>query len=89
MHIDTLIDKNEVLVNGTKINRNDWNQLNIAVINTQAATQTISRRIVFLDDLLKRNLVVKLDQDVLFQPGSFSLSPEVVSNIGKLFGSSS
>lgn len=85
MHIDTLIDKNEVLVNGTKINRNDWNQLNIAVINTQAATQTISRRIVFLDDLLKRNLVVKLDQDVLFQPGSFSLSPEVVSNIGKLF----
>ena len=85
MRIDTIIEKNMVLVNGNEISRSDWNNLNTAIISTQAASQTISRRIVFLDDLLKRNLVVKLDQDVLFPPGSYTIAPALVSNIGKLF----
>lgn len=85
MQIDTIIDKNLVLVNGNEISRTDWNNLNSAIITTQMASQAIGRRILFLDDLLKRNLVVKLEQDVLFQPGSYSLSSTVVNNIGKLF----
>ncbi len=85
MRIDTIIEKNMVLVNGNEISRSDWNNLNTAIISTQAASQTISRRIVFLDDLLKRNLVVKLDQDVLFPPGSYTIAPALVFNIGKLF----
>ena len=85
MQIDTIIDKNMVLVNGKEISRTDWNKLNSAIISTQVASQTIGRRILFLDDLLKRNLVVKLEQDVLFQPGSYTISPSIVNNIGKIF----
>jgi hypothetical protein len=47
MRIDTIIEKNMVLVNGNEISRSDWNNLNTAIISTQATSQTISRRIVF------------------------------------------
>lgn len=30
-------------------------------------------------------MVVKLDQDVLFEPGSYKVAPAVIANIGKLF----
>lgn len=83
--IDTLVDQNKILINGNEVSRDDWNALNKAIITTQATSQKIDRKIIFLDDLIKRNMVVKLDQDVLFQPGSYTIAPSVVANIGKLF----
>lgn len=83
--IDTLIDQNKVIINGNEVSRDDWNKLNRAIVTTQEASQKIGRKILFLDDLIKRNMVVKLDQDVLFQPGSYTIAPSVVANIGKLF----
>ncbi|HEX4875498.1 MAG TPA: hypothetical protein VFV31_02430, partial [Chitinophagaceae bacterium] len=44
-----------------------------------------NKKILFLEDLIKTNMVVKLDQDVLFEPGSYKVSPSVIANIGKLF----
>jgi DNA primase large subunit len=83
--IDTLIDQNKVLINGNEVSRDDWNKLNSAIVTTQEASQKIGRKILFLDDLLRRNMVVKLDQDVLFQPGSYTIGPAVVAGIGKIF----
>jgi flagellar motor protein MotB len=83
--IDTLIDKNKVLINGNLVNKDDLNQIMKALASTKLASQLINKKILFLEDLIKTNMVVKLDQDVLFEPGSYKVSPSVIANIGKLF----
>lgn len=83
--IDTLIDKNKVLINGNLVNKDDLNQIMKAIASTKLASQLINKKILFLEDLIKTNMVVKLDQDVLFEPGSYKVSPSVIANIGKLF----
>ncbi len=83
--IDTTIQQNTMLVNGNVISKNDWKQLSNALVNTQQANNSIQEKLTFLEDLVNRNMVVKLDQDILFQSGSYSVSPEVINNIGQLF----
>jgi flagellar motor protein MotB len=83
--IDTLIDKNKVLINGNLVSKDDLNRIMKAIASTRLASQLINKKILFLEDLIKTNMVVKLDQDVLFEPGSYKVSPAVIANIGKLF----
>lgn len=83
--IDTLIGKNTILIRGTEVNKEDWDRLRKALAQTRTAEQRIRQKISFLEDLLNRNMVVKLEQDVLFEPGSYSVSPAVVENITKIF----
>lgn len=83
--IDTIIQKNTVLINGTAVSKADLDKLNAALSFTTGAAQKINRKVTFLEDLITRNMVVRLDQDVLFEPGSYKVSKSVVENIGKLF----
>lgn len=83
--IDTLLTGNTVLIRGTEINKEDWERLRRALSTTRTAEQRINQKISFLEDLINRNMVVKLDQDVLFEPGSYSVSPTVVSRMTKIF----
>ncbi len=83
--IDTLIDQNTILINGNVINRADWERLRDALSFTRKAALKINQKILFLEDLINRNMVVKLDQDVLFESGSYKASPAVIANIGELF----
>ncbi|HRE38481.1 MAG TPA: hypothetical protein PK977_04185 [Chitinophagaceae bacterium] len=83
--IDTLIDKNKVLINGNLVSKDDLNRIMKAIASTKLASQLINKKILFLEDLIKTNMVVKLDQDVLFEPGSYKVAPAVIANIGKLF----
>lgn len=83
--IDTLRGKNSVIIRGVEISREDWNKLRQALALTRTAEQRINQKISFLEDLINRNMVVKLDQDVLFEPGSYSVSPSVVSKMTNLF----
>ena len=83
--IDTLIDKNKVLINGNLVSKDDLSRIMKAIASTKLASQLINKKILFLEDLIKTNMVVKLDQDVLFEPGSYKVSPAVIANIGKLF----
>lgn len=83
--IDTLITKNTILIRGTEISKEDWDRLRKALSQTRTAEQRIRQKISFLEDLLNRNMVVKLEQDVLFEPGSYSVSPAVVENMTKIF----
>ncbi len=83
--IVTLVDQNTILINGTEVNKSDWDRLRNALSFTRNAAIKINQKILFLEDLINRNMVVKLDQDVLFDPGSYKASPAVIANIGKLF----
>jgi outer membrane protein OmpA-like peptidoglycan-associated protein len=83
--IDTIIDKNTVLIKGNSVKKSDFERLNDAIVSTMQSSTKINRKLNFLEDLINRNMVVKLDQNVLFGPGSYKVDPSVVQNIGKLF----
>jgi flagellar motor protein MotB len=83
--IDTLIQENTVLINGNVVSRDDWNELKQGFSATLRAEKIINRKKLLLEDLVNRNMVIKLDQDVLFAPGSYTVAPELVNDISKLF----
>lgn len=84
--IDTLKEQSGFMVNGTVISKSDWDRLRMVLSRTRSAEQRINQKISFLQDLLNRNMVVKLEQDVLFEPGSYNVSPGVVQNMTRIFG---
>lgn len=83
--IDTILNANTIIIRGTEIDKKDWDQLRKALSTTRSAEQRISQKISFLEDLINRNMVVKLDQDVLFEPGSYSVAPAVINRMTKIF----
>lgn len=85
LEIDTLLKDNSILIGETVVNKDDWNRLKSALSFTRSSSKKINDKIMFLSDLINRNMVVKLDQDVLFEPGKYSVEPAVVESIGKFF----
>jgi len=83
--IDSFLSQNTILIQGTEVDRNDWNKLRKALSTTRSAEQRINQKIMFLEDLINRNMVVKLDQDVLFEPGKYTVTPAVATAIGNFF----
>ncbi len=83
--IDALIKNNTVLIGETVVEKDDWERLKKALSFSRSSSKKINDKILFLNDLMNRNMVVRLDQDVLFEPGKYSISPSLVETIGKLF----
>lgn len=83
--IDTLRNENSIIINGTTVNKDDWDRLRLVLSKTRSAQQRIQQKILFLEDLMNRNMVVKLEQDVLFEPGSYRVSPAVVKDMTRIF----
>ena len=83
--IDTLIKSNTIVIGETVVNKEDWDRLRKTLSFSRNSSKRINDKILFLNDLINRNMVVKLDQDVLFEPGKYTVVPNVVATIGKLF----
>lgn len=83
--IDKLVAQNSILIGNTVVERADWNKLKKTLILSQTISKLINDKVSFINDLINRNMVVKLDQDVLFQPGKYTVAPEVSDAIGKFF----
>lgn len=83
--IKVLISDNNVLIGDTKISREDWDRLNKALFNSQQASDRINKKVTMLTDLLNRNTVIKLDQDILFESGKYTVGNDVADAIGKFF----
>lgn len=83
--IKVLISENNVLIGDTKISREDWDRLNTALFNSQQASNKINQKVMMLTDLLNRNTVIKLDQDILFESGKYTVTSDVTNAIGKFF----
>ena len=83
--INTLVDQNTILINGNTVNKKDLEGLSKALSFTSNAASKINQKILFLEDLINRNTVVKLDQDVLFEPGQYTTTEKVASAIGSFF----
>jgi len=83
--IDSLVKKNTILIGETVIERSDWEQLKKALIRSKIISRTIGDKVLLIADLISRNTVVKLDQDVLFEPGQYTVTKEVGDAVGKFF----
>lgn len=83
--IDTLIKKNTVQIGEAVVEKSDWDRLRTALSFSRTDAKRLNDKILFLNDLISRNLVVRLDQDVLFEPGKYQVSPTVAQTISKQF----
>ena len=83
--IDTMIRNNSILIGETVVDKQDWDRLRNALSSTRNSSKQINDKIHFLNDLVSRNLVLKLDQDVVFEPGQYRVSNGMADNITRHF----
>lgn len=83
--IKVLVNDNTVLIGETVVNKSDWDRLNKTLFHSKEESQKINQKVTMLTDLLNRNTVIKLDQDILFEPGKYTVTPAVADAIGKFF----
>jgi len=83
--IEILISENTVIVGESVVSRKDWDRLNTSLARSQSASKKINQKVVLLTDLIDRNTVFPLDQDLLFEPGKYTVSADVARMIGKFF----
>jgi hypothetical protein len=82
---DKVIAQNAILIGNTAVDKNDWNRLKKALSLAEGTSKLLRDKINFINDLINRNMVVKLDQDVIFEPGKYIVSQSVADAIGKFF----
>ena len=83
--IDKLVAQNSILIGDVEVDKNDWNRLQNALILSQKTSRLITDKVNLLNDLINRNTVIRLEQDVFFGPGKYTVSKEVVAAIGNFF----
>jgi flagellar motor protein MotB len=83
--IDKLNAGNSILIENTIVDRADWEKLVKSLSLSRKSSKQIGDKIVFLTDLVNRNLVIKIDQDIIFEPGQYIVTQAMVDVIGKFF----
>ncbi|MBI5858933.1 MAG: hypothetical protein HZB42_14975 [Sphingobacteriales bacterium] len=83
--VDKVIAQNSILIGNTEVDKNDWNKLKKALTLAEGTSRLFRDKINFISDLINRNIVVRLDQDVIFEPGKYVVSASVANAIGKFF----
>lgn len=83
--IDTLVSNNKILIGETELEKADWDRLRNALSFSKKTSKLIGEKIEFLNELIDQNLVLRIDQDVVFAPGKYEVEPGVATAIGKIF----
>ncbi len=83
--INKAVKQNQILIGQTVVNREDWDQLKKGLSFARSTSRIIGDKINFITDLMNRSTVVRLDQDLIFEPGKYIANPEVANSIAKLF----
>ena len=83
--IDKIVGQNQILIGDVPVNKNDWNRLQKALSFSKSTEKLIGNKVSLITELINRNTVVKLDQDVIFGSGQYTLTPDVTNTISKIF----
>jgi len=83
--LDTLVRNNTVLIGETAVEKEDWDRLRKALAFSRKTSKLIGEKIDFLNELIDQNLVLRIDQDVVFGSGKYEVDPSVADAIGRLF----
>jgi hypothetical protein len=83
--INKVIAQNQILIGETVVNREDWDKLKKGLSFARSTSRVTNNKISLITDLMNRSTVVRLDQDLIFEPGKYDAGPGVSNAIGKLF----
>ena len=83
--IDKLVSQNTLLIGSTSVNKDDWERLQAALTVSKSTSKLIGNKVALIDELINRTTVIKLEQDLIFGPGQYVLSPANANNISKVF----
>lgn len=83
--IDKLIAQNSVLIGNTVVNKADWDRLKKNLVLSLKTSKMLSNKVLLLSDLISHNTVIRIDQDIIFEPGEYTVAPALADAIGKLF----
>jgi len=83
--IAALHAQNMIVVGNTAVNRADWEKLVRSLSLSRKSSKQIGEKIVFLTDLVNQNLVIKIDQDIIFEPGQYTVTPPMAEAIVRFF----
>lgn len=83
--INKAVAQNQILIGQTVVNREDWDQLKKGLSFARSTSKLISDKVSLISDLMNRNAVVRLDQDLIFEPGKYTANPDVANSIAKIF----
>ena len=83
--INKLHDQNSIIIGTAVVNKDDWNRLVKSLIVSENTSKKINNKVLLLNDLINHNTVINLDQDVIFQPGQYTVAPAIEKAIGKFF----
>jgi outer membrane protein OmpA-like peptidoglycan-associated protein len=83
--IDKLKAQNAILLGQTSVDRSNWSDLKQQLRLSQMLAETMADRIEMINDLVNRDLVIRLDQDIIFESGKYLVSPDVAGKLETLF----
>ncbi|HEV7783005.1 MAG TPA: hypothetical protein VGO58_17135 [Chitinophagaceae bacterium] len=83
--ISKAVAQNQILIGQTIVNREDWDQLKKGLAFARSTSKIIGDKVSLIGDLMNRSTVVRLDQDLIFEPGKYTANPEVANSIAKIF----
>ena len=83
--IDKIQAQNEILAGKTTVNKDDWPAIRKNLELTDETLKSTAGKLEMIADLLSRSLVIKIDQDIIFEPGKYKIAASVEQNISKIF----
>lgn len=83
--IDKIQAQNEILRGKTMVDKEDWPAIRSNLELANETLKSTTGKLEMIADLLSRSLVIKVDQDIIFEPGQYKVSATVNQSVSKIF----
>jgi flagellar motor protein MotB len=83
--IDKIQAQNEILRGKTMVDKEDWPAIRSNLELADETLKSTTGKLEMIADLLSRSLVIKLDQDIIFEPGQYKISVATNQTVSKIF----
>lgn len=83
--IDKIQAQNEILSGKTMVDKEDWLTIRKNLELADETLRSTTGKLEMIADLLSRSLVIKIDQDIIFEPGQYKVSASLSQNISRIF----
>jgi flagellar motor protein MotB len=83
--IDKIQAQNEILRGKTMVDKEDWPAIRSNLELADETLKSTTGKLEMIADLLSRSLVIKIDQDIIFEPGQYKVSVTINQSVSKIF----
>jgi hypothetical protein len=83
--IDKLEAQNEILAGKTAVDKSDWPIIRKNLEISNELLNSTADKLAMINDLMSRTLVIKIDQDIIFESGQYKATAAVEQTVSKVF----